>query len=88
MVAQALRLRKAGKKVRVISKDVRTYTRQAEEMYEAAMRAGVQFFRYDGDLAPQEAISFADGYVQFAEVSSWHQNALRFSAGLPRLRRW
>ena len=31
MIAQALRLRKMGKKVRVLCKEVRTYSRQAEE---------------------------------------------------------
>jgi heterodisulfide reductase subunit A len=65
MISQALRLRQMGKKVRVISKDIRTYSRQAEELYEAAMRAGVQFFRYDCDRPPQEAIAFQDGHVEF-----------------------
>jgi UDP:flavonoid glycosyltransferase YjiC (YdhE family) len=41
MVGQALRLRRRGKKVRVLYKDIRTYSRQAEELYEQAMRAGV-----------------------------------------------
>jgi len=68
MIAQALRLRRAGRKVRVISKDIRTYTRQAEELYDTAMRAGVQFFRYDSDLPPQEAISFERGAVQFRDI--------------------
>jgi heterodisulfide reductase subunit A len=63
MIAQALRLRQMGKRVRVVSKDVRTYSRQAEELYEQAMRAGVQFFRYADDRPPQEAIAFEDGHV-------------------------
>ncbi len=63
MIAQALRLREMGKKVRVLSKDIRTYSRQAEELYERAMRAGVQFFRYDDDRAPQEVIAVEDGHV-------------------------
>jgi heterodisulfide reductase subunit A len=64
MIGQALRLRKMGKKVRVLYKDIRTYSRQAEELYEQAMRSGVQFFRYDRNLPPQEVITFQDGYVE------------------------
>ncbi|MEW6716466.1 MAG: hydrogenase iron-sulfur subunit [Chloroflexota bacterium] len=57
MINQALQLRQMGKKVRVAYKDIRTYSRQAEEIYEKAMRSGVQFFRYDADRPPQEAIT-------------------------------
>jgi len=58
MLGQALRLRQMGKKVRVCYKDIRTYSRKGEELYEAAMRAGVQFFRYHPDRPPEEAIEF------------------------------
>ncbi len=58
MIAQALQLRRMGKKVRILCKEIRTYSRQAEELYEQAMRAGVQFFRYDPERTPQEAILF------------------------------
>jgi heterodisulfide reductase subunit A len=61
MIGQAYRLRQQGKKVRVLYKDIRTYSRQAEELYEAAMRAGVQFIRYSSDLPPQEAIHYQNG---------------------------
>ena len=64
MIAQALRLRQMGKKVRVLYKDIRTYSRQAEELYEETMRAGVQFFRYDPTSTPQEAIEFKNEYVE------------------------
>jgi len=64
MIAQALQLREMGKIVRIVAKDIRTYSRQAEELYERAMTAGVQFFRYDFDLPPQDAITFQDGYVE------------------------
>ncbi len=64
MIAQALRLRKLGKKVRVLYKEMRTYSRQAEELYEQASRAGVQFFRYDPILPPQEAINFTEDYLE------------------------
>jgi len=65
MISQALQLRRMGKKVRVVSKDIRTYSRQAEELYEEAMRAGVQFFRYDDDRPPQEVLTVRDGDVEF-----------------------
>lgn len=64
MISQALKLRKLGAKVRVLYKEIRTYSRQAEELYEEAMRAGVQFFRYDNEKAPQESVQFEDGFVQ------------------------
>ncbi|MFQ5828631.1 MAG: hydrogenase iron-sulfur subunit [Candidatus Methylomirabilia bacterium] len=58
MIGQALKLRRQGKQVRVLFKDVRTFSRHAEELYEEAMRAGVQFFRYASDQPPEEAIAF------------------------------
>ena len=66
MIQQALRLRHMGKQVRVLSKDIRTYSRNAEELYKEAMAAGVQFFRY-ADAAPQDAISWEDGRVSFRD---------------------
>ncbi|MCJ7535121.1 MAG: hydrogenase iron-sulfur subunit, partial [Anaerolineales bacterium] len=65
MIAQALRLRKMGKKVRVLYKEMRTYSRNAEELYEEASRAGVQFFRYDPDQPPQEKITWQDAHLEF-----------------------
>jgi len=64
MIGQALRLRKLGKRVRVLYKDIRTYTRQAEELYEEAMRLGIQFIRYDSDLSPEAAVTFQDDFVE------------------------
>lgn len=64
MLGQALRLRKMGKKVRVLFKEMRTYSRQAEELYEDASRAGVQFFRYDPDQPPQAVIHKANGCLE------------------------
>jgi heterodisulfide reductase subunit A len=61
MIAQAIRLRRAGKKVRVLYKDIRTYARHAEEAYEEACREGVQFIRYDPDKPAEEAVRWVDG---------------------------
>jgi heterodisulfide reductase subunit A len=63
MIGQALRLRREGKKVRVLYRDIRTFSRHAEEMYESAMREGVQFLRYDPQRPPEEALSYRDGVV-------------------------
>ena len=63
MIAQALRLRRMGKRVRVLYREIRSYSRQAEELYEQAMRSGVQFFRYDAKLPPQEAITYQNSCV-------------------------
>ncbi len=64
MIGQALLLRRMGKKVRVLFKDIRTYSRQAEELYEEAMAAGVQFFRYDSDRTPGEVVRAEGNYVE------------------------
>lgn len=61
MIEQALRLQRQGNKVRIFYKDIRTYSRNAEEQYEQAMRSGVRFFRYPSDQTPQEAITWMDG---------------------------
>jgi heterodisulfide reductase subunit A len=63
MISQALRIRQMGLKVRVLYKEIRTYSRKAEELYEEAMRAGVQFLQYDIDRPPQEVIRVENGYV-------------------------
>ncbi|UCH60045.1 MAG: hydrogenase iron-sulfur subunit [Anaerolineales bacterium] len=65
MIAQALRLRLQGKQVYVLYKEIRTYSRQAEELYEAAMQAGVRFFRYDPLRSPQEAVTIQNGQLVF-----------------------
>lgn len=65
MIRQALRLREHGKRVRVIYKDVRTFTRHAEEMYEEACVKGVQFYQVKQDDNPQDTIHFANGALTF-----------------------
>ncbi len=55
MIGQAIRLREMGKKVRVLYRDIRTFSRMAEESYEEAARKGVQFVRYP-DVPPQQAL--------------------------------
>ncbi len=62
MMGQALRLRRLGKKVRVLYRDIRTFSRGAEELYEQAAREGVQFIRYP-DLPAHEALRIEGGAV-------------------------
>jgi heterodisulfide reductase subunit A len=63
MIHQARNLRAEGKRVRVLYRDIRTFSRHAEEAYEAALHEGVQFFRFDPATEPDESITFADGVV-------------------------
>ena len=70
MIHQAFRLRQAGKSVCVVSKDIRTYSRHAEELYEAAMRSGVRFFRYDSDHPPQDVMTYGEGYLEVSDELS------------------
>ncbi|TAK21195.1 MAG: hydrogenase iron-sulfur subunit [Chloroflexota bacterium] len=70
MIHQALALRGQGKHVRIVYRDIRTFSRHAEEMYEEAMRAGVQFFRVDPDTPTEETVAYRDGVVTFDDTLS------------------
>ncbi len=70
MVHQALRLRQEGKRVRVLYRDIRTFSRHAEEEYTQALRAGVQFFKYDPAAEPEEAITYENGLVTVDDALS------------------
>ncbi len=67
MLQQAIDLREKGKIVRVFYKDVRAYERNAEELYKKAGEKGVQFYRYDSEKLPQEAIFFDGNSVTFVD---------------------
>jgi heterodisulfide reductase subunit A2 len=66
MVGQALRLRRMGKKVRVLYRDMRTFARGAEDLYREAAEAGVAFFRYP-DATPESTLRLKDGSVIFRD---------------------
>ncbi|MFQ6013258.1 MAG: hydrogenase iron-sulfur subunit, partial [Thermoplasmata archaeon] len=70
MIQQALRLRKQGKRVRVVSKDIRTYNRHAEELYEEACRWGVQFFRISEEKATKEQVEWQGGRLLLHDALS------------------
>lgn len=65
MIGQAKRLADGGKRVSVVSKDIRTFTRAAEEAYRAAAASGVRFFRYDHTSSPEDALTLADDEIVF-----------------------
>lgn len=67
MIRQALRLREKGKQVRILYKDIRTFTRHAEELYELAARSGIQFFEYDRNLPAEKAASYENGQVKLLD---------------------
>jgi heterodisulfide reductase subunit A len=70
MIGQAVRLRDQGKKVRVLYRDIRAYSRNAEELYEEAAAKGVQFFRLDPTVAPEAAVAWDGHAAQFLDQLS------------------
>ena len=67
MVGQALRLRRMGKKVRVLYRDLRAYSRGSEELYRSAAEEGVAFFRYP-DVPAERAVRVVPGAVRFHDL--------------------
>jgi heterodisulfide reductase subunit A len=65
---QALRLQRSGKSVNIISREVRTYSRQAEELYASAMSYGVRYFRVDPFQPIQESIDYGNGVLDFYDL--------------------
>lgn len=70
MLGQALELQERGNQVRVLYKDIRTYSRGGEELYENAARAGVRFFRYDPERTPREVLELKDGEILMHDLLS------------------
>jgi heterodisulfide reductase subunit A len=70
MLTQAIRLRDQGNRVRVLYKDIRTFTRCGEELYEEAARKGVQFFQFSQDMLPEKAVAFENGLVMLHDELS------------------
>lgn len=61
MINQAKRLKENGNEVRVLYKDIRTFSRYGEEEYNQACKEGVVFLQYPQDLPPEGAIRFENG---------------------------
>ncbi len=60
MIYQAIRLRDLGKNVTVLYKDIRTFSRHAEEMYYEACKRGVLFIQYPDSYNPEKDVIFKD----------------------------
>ena len=58
IIGQANRLAEDGATIDVVTKDVRTFSREGEEAYRAAQENGVRFFRYDQDTPVEEALAY------------------------------
>jgi heterodisulfide reductase subunit A len=70
MLSQAVRLRDRGNRVRVLYKDIRAFTRFAEEKYEEAARKGVQFFQFNQEAPPEKVIVYENGHVMLHDELS------------------
>ena len=68
MIYHALKLRSEGRKVAVVVKDVRTYSRYAEELYRQAAHQGVRFIRVDPEKPMEEQISIGNGGVSVHDI--------------------
>lgn len=67
MMGQANRLRENGNEVRVLYKDIRTFSRYGEEQYEKACKNGVVFLQYPQDQQPEKAIRIEDGKIMIKD---------------------
>ncbi len=63
MIHQALKLRRMGKNVVVVYKDIRTYTPEAEALYREAAREGVIFLKVNSLKPIEESVRFENGSV-------------------------
>lgn len=65
MIQQALTLRRQGKQVSVLYRDIRTQGRHGEELYDHACSEGVRFFRFDPIKGGYP--EWDDGMVRFTD---------------------
>jgi heterodisulfide reductase subunit A len=66
----ALKLRRMGKNVSVVVKDVRTYGRYAEELYRDASKEGVRFIRVQQDKPMEEQVRMVDGSLEIFDTTT------------------
>ena len=70
MIHQALELKRRGKNVAVVYKDIRTYQRGAEELYKQAAREGIVFLKVDSTKPIEESVRIENGRVIVKEQLS------------------
>ncbi|MDG6996048.1 MAG: hydrogenase iron-sulfur subunit [Nitrososphaerota archaeon] len=63
MMGQANKLKENGNDVKVLYKDLRTFSRFGEEEYEKACRNGVVFVQYPHDQTPEKAMRIEGGSI-------------------------
>jgi heterodisulfide reductase subunit A len=63
MIHQAIELRKRGKNVAIVYKDIRTYTRYAERLYREAAKQGVLFIKVNNLKPMEENVRIANGHI-------------------------
>jgi heterodisulfide reductase subunit A len=63
MIYQAIRLIELGKRVTILHKGIRTFSRHAEEMYYEACKRGVIFIQYPESYDPEKDVIFDDGKI-------------------------
>ncbi len=64
MLFYAKKLREKGNNVVVVAKDIRTYSRGAEELYKEVSKMGVLFVKVDRDKPMEELVEVVDGKVK------------------------
>lgn len=67
MIHQALKLREKGKNVAIVYKDIRTYSRGAEELYKKAGEEGVVFLKVDSLKPVEESVQISENGVLVKE---------------------
>jgi len=68
MIYYAEKLRENNNNVVVISKDIRTYSRGTEELYEEASKKGVLFIKVDRDKPMEELVRIEDSHVKAHDI--------------------
>ncbi|MDZ7261159.1 MAG: FAD-dependent oxidoreductase [candidate division KSB1 bacterium] len=86
-IKQAIALRKRGIQVIIFHRDIRVYSRGAEEMYREARGLGVLFIPYDNDQPPQmlgqkRATSIKVHHPRYKEVIQFPVDAVVLSLGM------
>lgn len=69
IIYHALKLRRDGKNVSVVVKDVRTYSRGAEELYRKACEEGVRFIRVGAEKPIEELVQIGDGGITVRDIT-------------------
>ncbi|MEM0482511.1 MAG: hydrogenase iron-sulfur subunit, partial [Nitrososphaerota archaeon] len=69
IIYHALKLRRSGKNVSVIVKDVRTYGRGAEELYRKACEEGVRFIRVGTEKPIEDLVQIGEGGLVVRDIT-------------------